>query len=386
MYRGRDHGTVHALRVDVQLMRRLLVLALVLIAARAGADCQLGDYAPGAIVDCAFTTATSIPTTLSGSPVVSLYCSNSATETTTGVTLDVDYDGRTGLNHLRIDTTGYASGQECQMVITTGTIGGATAVSYVVGGFSLGRGVTVTTNSDKTGYSLTQAFPSNFSALSITGAGLVDVTQTAADKVWGSATRTLTACAFCLTAGQVANAVWDEPTASHVTAGTTGKKLGDIPTSGSSLTAADVWTYTSRTLTAFAFGTDITVSNPVAEDGDLTIVPGTAYKATPHSLGLSFVYASAMPDLTSATPTLRIYDGDTVVTDGVITLAIAGTVTGAGTASQTVSFDMTAAQTALLTRIGADAYQHHVDVVWAADSPAQPYRLIEGSVTTRARY
>lgn len=37
--------------------------------------------------------------------------------------------------------------------------------------------VTVGTNNDKTGYSLTQAFPSNFSSLSITAAGLVAVTS-----------------------------------------------------------------------------------------------------------------------------------------------------------------------------------------------------------------
>lgn len=45
---------------------------------------------------------------------------------------------------------------------------------------------------DKTGYSLTQAFPTNFSALSITAGGLVDITQAAADKIWASTTRTLT--------------------------------------------------------------------------------------------------------------------------------------------------------------------------------------------------
>ena len=44
----------------------------------------------------------------------------------------------------------------------------------------------------KTGYSLTQSFPTNFSALSITAGGLVDITQAAADKVWSTAARTLT--------------------------------------------------------------------------------------------------------------------------------------------------------------------------------------------------
>lgn len=52
--------------------------------------------------------------------------------------------------------------------------------------------VTAGTVGDKTGYSLSQSFPSNFADLSITaGTGLVNITQAAADKVWSTATRTL---------------------------------------------------------------------------------------------------------------------------------------------------------------------------------------------------
>lgn len=56
-------------------------------------------------------------------------------------------------------------------------------------------------NVGKTGYSLTQAFPSNFAAMSITAGGLVDITQAAADKAWGTATRALTALGFTFVAG-----------------------------------------------------------------------------------------------------------------------------------------------------------------------------------------
>lgn len=48
-------------------------------------------------------------------------------------------------------------------------------------------------NIGKTGYSLTQSFPTNFSDLSIVaGTGLVDITQAAADKAWLTTTRALT--------------------------------------------------------------------------------------------------------------------------------------------------------------------------------------------------
>ena len=49
-------------------------------------------------------------------------------------------------------------------------------------------------NVGKTGYSLTQSFPTNFADMSITvTTGLVDITQAAADKAWATAARVLTA-------------------------------------------------------------------------------------------------------------------------------------------------------------------------------------------------
>ncbi len=60
--------------------------------------------------------------------------------------------------------------------------------------------VVVTTNNDKTGYSLTQSFPANFSALAITGGGATTV-GTNSDKT-----------GYSLTSGEetnISNAVWD---------------------------------------------------------------------------------------------------------------------------------------------------------------------------------
>jgi hypothetical protein len=61
-------------------------------------------------------------------------------------------------------------------------------------------GGTITTNSDKTGYSLTQAFPTNFSTLSINGSGQVTTSNPGtgassveiANAVWSAANRTIT--------------------------------------------------------------------------------------------------------------------------------------------------------------------------------------------------
>lgn len=101
----------------------------------------LGDFRPGVTLDHKFTTVTTTgaPTQLAGTPAISVYKDNDTTQTTTGVTLTVDFDTVTGLNNVRIVTTDsfYAAGSNYQIVITTGTVGGTSVVGYVVGSFSL---------------------------------------------------------------------------------------------------------------------------------------------------------------------------------------------------------------------------------------------------------
>jgi hypothetical protein len=119
----------------------------------------------------------------------------------------------TGLYKVQIDATagnGFEAGKRYSVSVTA-TVGGITgkdgigefevlatdlnagvaAVTGAVG--SVTAGVTVTTNNDKTGYTLTQSFPANFSAFSLTAGGLVDITQAAADKAWATSARVLTA-------------------------------------------------------------------------------------------------------------------------------------------------------------------------------------------------
>jgi hypothetical protein len=125
----------------------------------------MGDFVPGAVLDLAFTTRVGgVPTTLAGTPVVSVYKDNSTTQTTAGVTLTVDFDGVTGLNHVRIDTsadaTFYAAGSSFMVVITTGTVGGVSVVGVVVDDFSLGRAATTVldlADSIETGLTVRQA-------------------------------------------------------------------------------------------------------------------------------------------------------------------------------------------------------------------------------------
>lgn len=114
-------------------------------------------------------------------------------------------------------------------------------------------------NIGKTGYSLTQGFPTNFASMSISVAGLVDIAQAAADKVWGSAARVLTSGANIalakgsgitgfndLDAAGVASATWNAATASYNGAGSFGALIqtnldAKVSTAvGAGFTAADV--------------------------------------------------------------------------------------------------------------------------------------------------
>lgn len=102
-----------------------------------------GDYRAGDTVDFKFSTVNSsaVPATLGGTPAISIYKSNSTTESTAGVTLTVDFDSLTGLNHIRVTTvtdgTFYADATDFDAIITTGTVGGVSVVGMVVGSFSL---------------------------------------------------------------------------------------------------------------------------------------------------------------------------------------------------------------------------------------------------------
>lgn len=104
----------------------------------------LGDFAAGDTIDFKFTTrrfSTGAPFALGGTPAISVYKSNSTTQSTSGITLTVDFDTVTGLNHVRIDTTSdgtfYADGSQFDVIITTGTVDSISVVGQIVGRFTL---------------------------------------------------------------------------------------------------------------------------------------------------------------------------------------------------------------------------------------------------------
>jgi hypothetical protein len=103
----------------------------------------VGDFNPGASVGSKFNThqADGTPITLAGTPAVSVYKKDSTTESTAGVTLTVDYDSRTGLHAVVIDTTAdgtfYAAGNDFDVALTAGTVDSISVVGTVLFSFSL---------------------------------------------------------------------------------------------------------------------------------------------------------------------------------------------------------------------------------------------------------
>jgi len=102
-----------------------------------------GDYVEDfATFNLKFTTRTTagVPSTLGGTPVISIYKANNTTQSVAGVTLTVDFDSVTGLNNVLIDFSAdafYAIANDYQGVITTGTVNGVSVVGEVAFTFSI---------------------------------------------------------------------------------------------------------------------------------------------------------------------------------------------------------------------------------------------------------
>jgi hypothetical protein len=110
---------------------------------------RLGDYSPGAVVYDSFTTVqptTGAPFALAGTPILSVYKDDSATQWGTVISVGngtlSNPDSVAGFNVWKIDTGAdgafFASGHTFHVVITTGTVDGVSVVGSVVASFTLG--------------------------------------------------------------------------------------------------------------------------------------------------------------------------------------------------------------------------------------------------------
>lgn len=102
----------------------------------------VGDIAAGATVRGTFNTRDTdgAPITLT-SGTLRVYKDDGTTEDDSGITLNTDFDSRTGLHLWEIDTssdgTFYAAGADYFVVVTVGTVDSVSVVGTVVGHFSI---------------------------------------------------------------------------------------------------------------------------------------------------------------------------------------------------------------------------------------------------------
>lgn len=247
---------------------------------------NLGDYAASTVIYGKFTTyqpSTGAAFTLGGTPALSVYKDNSTTQSTTGVTLTADFDTVTGLNHFAIDTsadgTFYSAGSNFDIVITTGTVDSVSVVGSVVGSFSIAKTAALrpttagrTLDVASTGEAGIDLANINLAVGAVAPFGIVDngtlqsATSTTAvirsaasfadDAVIG-ATILITGGTGVGQARLITDYVGSTDTATVATWTTTPDNtstyviFGSAPSSGGgSLTAADVWAYATRELTA----------------------------------------------------------------------------------------------------------------------------------------
>lgn len=105
----------------------------------------IGDFALATTLYTKFTTvnASGVPTTLGNAPTFGFYQDANVTLFTAGVTVTIDFNSTTGLNHLQMivttSATGIVAGSAYQLVIATGSVSAVSMKGYVIGEFSVLR-------------------------------------------------------------------------------------------------------------------------------------------------------------------------------------------------------------------------------------------------------
>ncbi len=208
------------------------------------------DYPVGVTLDFKFTTrqfSTGAPFAFD-SGAVEVYEDNDITQITVGDTLTLEFDGVTGLHNIRIVATGgngFEAGKSYSVVVSAGTVDSVSVVGEVIQQFTLDRSaaaVDLANGTDGLGAlkaetalivadtnelqtddipTLIADVPTvaEFDARTLVAASYFDP---AADTV-----ATVTTVTNQITAATMADAIWDETLAGHVTADTAGLLLND---------------------------------------------------------------------------------------------------------------------------------------------------------------
>jgi hypothetical protein len=316
----------------------------------------LGDFAAGKTVRGRFNTvrpSTGAPHTLAGTPTLAVYKDGGTTESTAGVSLTVDFDGRTGLHVWTVDTsadgTFYSAGSDYAVVLTAGTVDGTSVAGIVVGVFSVAnRSALRPTIADRTlnvdasgkvpatiaaGDIANDAITASVIASNAITAAKIATNAIGASQIAANAITSAKIAADAIGASQLAADAVAEIQSGLATAAsqtTITTHLTDIKggtfngatdsleairdrgdaawITGSTLDAAGVWSYASRSLTD-------KVGFALASGGLDAVVVETGLNARQ---ALSIIAASAAGTLAGAATTTITIDGAGVAIDRIV--------------------------------------------------------------------
>lgn len=178
----------------------------------------------------------------------------------------------------------------------------------------------------------------------------------------------------------IADAVWDEAIAGHLTAGTTGHALNQAGSAADPLENQVPGSYASGTA-GHALGrissAQVTTVSPVAEGGLVTVEAGRDYYAA-DGLALDWTDSEdTWPTLTGASVTLTVYAASASPTTTVLFSASGTVVTATGTGKK-VRVELPAATT---SGLAANSYAY---LVSAALSGGHIVALARGTITIHA--
>jgi hypothetical protein len=103
----------------------------------------LGDITPSTVLDfqVTFLSSSGVPTPITSGLSIGVYRNSSTSGSTAGCTSTIDFNGVSGLNNFRIDTSAdagfYSSGSNFSVVIDSGTTGTGNMIGTVVANFSI---------------------------------------------------------------------------------------------------------------------------------------------------------------------------------------------------------------------------------------------------------
>lgn len=189
----------------------------------------LGNYLAGTTIDFIWSSngADGASITRATNGTVRVYKGNSTTETTTGVTDTEDFDGLTGIHHVRIATSDsfYAAGNDFMVVLAGATIDGK-SVNAILAHFSIENRSTKADVTKWNGTAVASPATAGYPAVTIkSGTGTGELNLSSGEVALSSTSR-----------AAVADDVWDEALSGHTTADTAGKALTDAGSASGNVT------------------------------------------------------------------------------------------------------------------------------------------------------